>query len=647
MAIGHSPGSRAGRAPAWARTAPSGANEADRGPANGGAVDGIFISDSATGVPPVGSRPHAGRHRAGQSPHAGVITPFHSLRQPGILAACLTETSTAIMNLLRFLVRYSPRMVVWTSVAALLSGACNAGLIALINSALNHHGAPGAVLIAGFAALGLGRIATNAFAQVTLARFSQATTARLRRDLVEKILAVPLRQLEELGTPKLMAALTEDILEITQATLSIPIFAVNFALLLGGAAYLAWLSLPVLVAMAVFASVGAFSYRLMIRRGFGHLTAAREGQDRLFRHFRALTEGIKELKLHRARRAEFLDKDVASAAAVCQKHNVAAEMRFIAAQNWNQLLFVALIGMILFLLPRMEHISPQVMTGYIIATLYLMGPLAGLLGSLSVFTRANVSLRKVEQLGLALAANPDGSGTARQAPAAPQEPFETLELIGVTHHYYREREDDNFVLGPINLLLLPGELVFLIGGNGSGKSTLAKVIAGLYPPASGEIRLNGRVIGDGNRDDYRQCFSAVFSDFFLFDRIIGMSRAGGDERARNYLDQLHLNHKVSITDGVFSTTELSQGQRKRLALLCAYLEDRPCYVFDEWASDQDPLFKEVFYSRLLPELRSRGKAVLVITHDDRYFSHADRLIRLDYGKMTRDGPPTAAVGGST
>jgi len=546
------------------------------------------------------------------------------------------------MTLLRFLVRYSPRMVIWTSIAALLSGACNAGLIAMINSALNHGGNPGVALIVGFAALGLGRIATNAFAQVTLAHFSQATTARLRRDLVEKILAVPLRQIEELGTPKLMAALTEDILEITQATLSIPIFAVNLALLLGGAAYLAWLSLPVLLAMAVFAAVGAVSYRLMIRSGFGHLTAAREGQDRLFRHFRALTEGIKELKLHRARRVEFLEEDVASAAAVCQKHNVAAEMRFIAAQNWNQLLFVALIGMILFLLPRMGHVSPQVLTGYIIATLYLMGPLAGLLGSLSVFTRANVSLRKVEQLGLALSTNSDGGGADARATAAPPEPFKTLELIGVTHHYYREREDDNFVLGPIDLVLRPGELVFLIGGNGSGKSTLAKVIAGLYPPALGEIRLNGKVIGDDNRDDYRQCFSAVFSDYFLFDRIIGIARAGADERARKYLELLHLEHKVEVTDGVFSTTDLSQGQRKRLALLCAYLEDRPFYLFDEWASDQDPLFKEVFYSRLLPELRSRRKAVLVITHDDRYFSHADRLIRLDYGQIAPDRLRAAA-----
>ncbi len=542
------------------------------------------------------------------------------------------------MTLLRFLVRYSPAMVVWTSIAALLSGACNAGLIAMINSALNHRGSPGLTLVVGFAALGLGRILTNALAQITLSHFSQATTARLRQDLVKKILAVPLRDLEELGTPKLMVALTEDILEITQATLSIPIFAVNFAVLLGGAIYLAWLSLPVLIAMAAFAIIGAITYRLMIRSGFSHLTAAREGQDRLFRHFRSLTEGLKELKLHRARRASFLEEDVASAAAVCQKHNVAAELRFIIAQNWNQLLFLVVIGLILFLLPKMENVSPQALTGYIIATLYLMGPLAGLLGSLSVFSRANVSLRKVEELGLALSAS---AAHERDASAAPLEKFATLELVNVTHHYYREREDDNFILGPIDLAFRPGEIVFLIGGNGSGKSTLAKVITGLYPPAGGEIRLNGRAIGDHNRDDYRQYFSTVFSDYFLFDRITGGGESGADERAAGYLKHLHLDHKVSVKAGAFSTTQLSQGQRKRLALLCAYLEDRPFYLFDEWASDQDPLFKDVFYTQLLPELKSRQKAVFVITHDDRYFPLADRLIRLDYGKIARDGAAPA------
>jgi putative ATP-binding cassette transporter len=233
--------------------------------------------------------------------------------------------------------------------------------------------------------------------------------------------------------------------------------------------------------------------------------------------------------------------------------------------------------------------------------------------------------------------HPADNGASAHGPFA-SEPFESLELVKVSHHYRREREDDNFLLGPVDLTLVPGELVFLIGGNGSGKSTLAKVITGLYPPAGGEIRLNGRVVGDHNRDDYRQCFSTVFSDYFLFDRMAGRGGPEADLRARRYLERLHLDHKVSIRDGAFSTTQLSQGQRKRLALLSAYIEDRPFYLFDEWASDQDPLFKEVFYTELLPELRSMGKALLVITHDDRYFEFADRLVKLDYGRISQESP---------
>src|SRR4029079_10547844 len=139
----------------------------------------------------------------------------------------------------------------------------------------------------------------------------------------------------------------------------------------------------------------------------------------------------------------------------------------------------------------------------------------------------------------------------------------------------------------------------------------------------------GVPITDSNRDDFRQIFSAVFSDFYLFESLIGLESSGRDDQAREYLKQLHLSHKVRITNGSLSTTALSQGQRKRLALLTAYLEDRPFYLFDEWASDQDPLFKNIFYTQLLPELKARGKTVLAITHDDKYFDLADRIIKLD------------------
>ena len=220
--------------------------------------------------------------------------------------------------------------------------------------------------------------------------------------------------------------------------------------------------------------------------------------------------------------------------------------------------------------------------------------------------------------------------------------FEHLDLVNVTHSYHHEKDDSFFRLGPINLRFRPGELVFLVGGNGSGKSTLAKIISGLYTPETGEIRLDGEAITDKNRDDYRQLFSAVFSDFYLFENLLGLYTQNVDEQARAYLEQLHLSHKVKVKDGVLSTTAVSQGQRKRLALLTAYLEDRAFYLFDEWAADQDPLFKDVFYTQLLPELKARGKTVLVISHDDKYFHVADRIIKLDYGKLDT---PSRAKGG--
>jgi putative pyoverdin transport system ATP-binding/permease protein len=540
------------------------------------------------------------------------------------------------MNLFRFFFRSSRKMMICTFVAALLSGACNAGLIAMVNTALQHAASPAKWIIWAFVGLAFGRLATNFAAQITQAYFAQTNSARLRRDLVHKILSVPLRQLEKLGAPRLMVALTEDVLVLTEAMLAVPALSVNLAILIGGAVYLAWLSPAVLAAMAMFIVFGAVAYRVLIRTGFSRLFAARDEQDRLFRHFRELTEGMKELKLHRERRGVFLSENIYACTERYKRYALGAEMRFILAHNWSHLLFFTLIGLILFLLPKLDHITPETLTGYIVATLYMMGPLSGLLGSLSLFGRASAALRKIEQLGVDLAARAGDECPVSGAPSPAT--FERLELVDITHAYHREKEDDRFTLGPIRLTFTPGELVFLVGGNGSGKSTLAKVITGLYPPADGVIRLDGQTIGDHNRDDYRQLFSAVFSDFYLFDNLLGATGQDLDGQAREYLELLHLEHKVKVCEGVLSTTQLSQGQRKRLALLNAYLEDRPFYLFDEWASDQDPLFKEVFYTQLLPELKARNKAVFVITHDDRYFHIADRVIKLDYGKVEPAAP---------
>ena len=150
---------------------------------------------------------------------------------------------------------------------------------------------------------------------------------------------------------------------------------------------------------------------------------------------------------------------------------------------------------------------------------------------------------------------------------------------------------------------------------------------------SGEIRLDGDLITDESREDYHKHFSAIFSDFYLFDRLLGLSGPDLDARAHVHLARLELEGKVQVENGVFSSTALSSGQRKRLALLTALLEDRPIYVLDEWAADQDPHYREIFYTSLLPELRRRGKAVVVISHDDRYYGLGDRTVGLAYGQV--------------
>jgi len=536
-------------------------------------------------------------------------------------------------NLLKFVLRTCRGMLLLTAIAALASGACNAGLIALVNTLLND-GNPTRALAWAFAALGLGKVLTSYFSQATLTRFAQSAVSALRNELVRKILSVPLRKLESIGAPRLMVALTDDVMNITQAFLAIPIVAINIAILLGGAAYLGWLSWKVLLVMTVFSAIGAIGYRFFINRAQHYLTLGREDEDKLFQSFRGLTEGIKELKLHRSRRSMFLSDSIESVTRSFQIRNVAAENLFAAAQSWTHLLFFALLGLLLLIVPKFEPIGKEALTGYIVTVLYLMGPLVGVLSSFSAFGRATISFEKIEALGMSL--SKDSNETCPLVAEEKAFAFKRLDLVGVTHSYHVEKDDSTFVLGPIDLTVRSGELVFLVGGNGSGKSTLAKIITGLYPPESGEIRLNGLPILDTNRDDFRQIFSAVFSDFYLFDSLLGLESTERDEQAREYLKQLHLSHKVRITNGVLSTTSLSQGQRKRLALLTAYLEDRPFYLFDEWASDQDPLFKNIFYTRLLPELKQRGKTVLVITHDDKYFDLADRILKLDFGKIIAD-----------
>jgi putative pyoverdin transport system ATP-binding/permease protein len=542
------------------------------------------------------------------------------------------------MNSLSYFWRTSPVITIVATVSGLLSGAGSIGLLSLINDVLSNYHQSGQVL--GWWYLGLCSLilVTQYLTAVLMTRLSQGAASNLRLQLSRQILRIALRQIETLGPHRLLTALTYDVVAIAQLATFLPRLCVDFAIVAGCFIYLTWLSWKVLLFVLGFAVLGVGVYKVLRRRTRKMLDAIREEQDLLQKHFRALTEGTKELMLHRERRESHFLKKLEGTITSLRRHNVIFSGIFAGAASWNQIVFYSVVAVLLFSPWTGGRQDPQVMIGCILTVLFLRGPLEDLVAALPYLAFANVSMKKIEDLGLTLKAHPSNSpGT--EVPD-PRPDWKKLQLVGSRHSYDSPEGNGNkFVLGPLNLTFRRGELVFIAGGNGSGKTTFAKLLAGLYIPEDGKISIDGQPVDDTNRESYRQYFSAVFSDFYLFDPLLGYDGPDFQKKAESYLAQLQLDQKVQIREGAFSTTELSQGQRKRLALLTAYMENRQIYIFDEWAADQDPIFKDLFYNQILPELKSQNKTVFVISHDERYYSSADRVIKLECGKVHADYSP--------
>ncbi|WP_321945435.1 cyclic peptide export ABC transporter [Paraburkholderia sp. J10-1] len=534
------------------------------------------------------------------------------------------------MSMLLKLARNSRSTLFVALATSLVSGFGNAGLVALINQALSASVAQLAHLGWQFVVLGVIVLATRTLSQTLFMDLGQRAKASLRMQTIRRLGDASFRHLEQQGAARSLAVLTQDLDAIVMLFVRMPALAMQSAVIIGCLAYLSVLSWQILLVAIVTIGIGAAGFRVANGRALFHLRASRQREDDLVRHFRALFDGAKELKLHRPRRAAFINDTLFTNVEAVRVQRTRGYVLYAAAASWGSFILFAFIGMTLFVVVRVLPVNTHVMSGYAMVFLYMIMPIESLLSAIPNISTARVALERIEAVNAEL---PLENGLDAPVKGA----FESIVLDGITHRYFREKENEVFTLGPVNLAFKPGELVYLIGGNGSGKTTLAKMIVGLYTPESGRIVLNGASVNDADRDSYRQLFSVVFSDFFLFDSLLGIRFDGLDQTARDLLVHLQLDHKVSVEDGAFSTLELSQGQRKRLALLVAYLEDRPFYLFDEWAADQDPLFKDVFYRKLLPELRAKGKTVLVITHDDRYFHLADRYIKLDYGQIVETG----------
>ncbi len=554
-----------------------------------------------------------------------------------------TKPPGLLREVLRLLRPFWPVTLLSTVMGA-LGGLATAWLLATINTSLNSGEGVTMSLLYRFAGLCVISVGGSAIAGVGNSVIGQKVIAVLRKNIAARILHASIAAIEQHRSYRLMAVLTGDVDTVSAFTFNFAGYAVAFAIVLGSAFYVLILS-PLVFLLVSAATALGIGLNLYARRGWTKdYEGVREATDELQKQYRAITEGAKELRLSRERRLRVYRRLLSGAADRIAELKTRAMRLFWVADAVGSIIFFVVIGLLLAARHSLG-IDTSVITGTVLVLLYVKGPLEQIANGLPALAQAQVSFRRIATLSADFSTR---EAALREEMSTVGSLGASLELQDICYAFPTDNGRTGFTLGPINLTLHRGETLFIVGENGSGKTTLIKLMLGLYTPTSGQILLDGEPLEEDKLDDYRQLFSAVFSDYFLFDDLL-TSDSAVEERANSYLERLEIAHNVRAENGAFTTTALSTGQRKRLALVHAYLEQRPIMMFDEWAADQDPTFRRVFYTELLPDLKHQGKTLIVVSHDDRYFDAADRVVRLEAGTILEEWTPspnlTTAPGG--
>lgn len=511
----------------------------------------------------------------------------------------------------------------WSVCFNLVNAIVGVATIALVNHYLQSQAWADWYAMPMFALAVLALLLSTLVAQLMLTKLGHRFVFRLRTKLTKQILDTPVVQLERLGNAKLLASLSTDIQSLTVAFVRLPELVQGVVLCVSIAVYLAYLSLPLTLIMIVWVLGIVLVAGWLVRYVYAYLEKLRLKNDKLYQYYQSIIDGKESLKLNR-HRAKSLHQDFGKLANDYRQDIIKADTYHLSAVNWSNIMMFASIGLILWLAAQIG-IDMAMATTFCLTILFLQTPLLKAIGAYPVLQSAQVALDKVQSLQLA-DYTPDFHQTSHQQ-------WQSIDFCQVGYGHLDAQNQPKFSLQPIDFTLNRGEVVFLIGANGSGKTTFAKILTGLYTPSEGEILLDGSPILD-RLSAYQQMFAAIFSDFYLFDHLLGDGDLPVDDRlVDEWLERLQLHEKISIQNHHIDQLKLSQGQKKRLALLMAIAENKPILLLDEWAADQDPVYRRYFYQHIIPLLKQQGKTLIVISHDDRYFMAADRLLMMKNGQL--------------
>jgi len=540
----------------------------------------------------------------------------------------------------------------------ILSGLSGFLFIRAVNSVIQLVGAGGYTLISRefiimFAAIILLFVWTRKTLSLTVIRLSQTLFWTLRKQVLALVLNANYKQLSEKRS-QIYAAIVTDVGTLTQASLSIIDFFTSVIMAVTVLIYLANMSLVLFGLTAVITAIGVLVYHYGSKKNNKSFESARNLEEGFVKHFNSILTGFKEIHMEPKKGKHIYESKIMNIAGESYRNNASAFSGFLNNQITGQVLFYVLIAAILLVFSITLHISPADTISFVFTLMFLLSSIETVMVLLPQLMRAGISANKLMDLKGEL----EKAELSNPMPEKymSKEEFANISIRGVEFNYgKKEKEKENkdaaakiptttaetpeeeeaFKVGPVDLDINRGDSIFIYGGNGSGKTTFVQTLIGLYVPTGGEIRLNGMLITEANYPVYKTIFSVVFSDFYLFEEMVGIDNFDV-EKCTRYLEMFELDEKVGIENKSFTTTNLSTGQRKRLALIAALMEAKPVLVLDEWAADQDPYFRKKFYTEIIPMLKDEGITIIAITHDDKYYHYADKLYKMDYGKLIEE-----------
>ncbi len=512
---------------------------------------------------------------------------------------------------------------------SILPGIANATAIFILTNSFQLDGGIGYMVYYFASALFL-YVLGYKIGQTELIRMTNHIILDLRMKLIEKIFNTTYEKFEKIDRGRVYATLDNDIGTIGRSIINVVNIITGLITITAIFVYLGTISLlATLLTLSVVTSLFVLYY-ITSKKTNIFFEESRETRNVFMRLIDGLLNGYKELRLHRSKMLEY-EKDIRQTSQqFCQKNNL-ARIKFINVDIIGQSMIIVVLGAVCFTFPLFfPGIGSYVLMSYVMVLLYLIGPITSILNAMPSLMELKVSWKQVQGFIRDVPASTVGKIPDRNPCSQHQQVIEKIEARGVIFQYQSEDKCERFTVGPINFEAKKGEIIFIIGGNGSGKTTLAKLLTGLYIPQAGNICIDGKEVDNDQLGSY---YSVVFSDSHLFRKLYHVNVDDKQAEIKENLKLLNLEDKVQLQGNEFSTIDLSGGQRKRLALLRCFIEDHPIYLFDEWAADQDPQFRKFFYRTLLKRMKKNGKIVIAITHDDHYFDVADKIIKMDMGKI--------------